>query len=244
VVDNERRMTLVEHLGELRKVLIISLVAWTVATIVAFVFKDFVLGLLLHPLKLILRNSHSIVSSAIFTGPTEGLTVPMKVAAVVGFVLALPVILWQLWSFVSPGLRPVERKFAGPFIGSALLLFACGAAFAYFVMPIGLGFLANFLSNNAVYFPDINQYLSFFLLLVLVFGVTFELPVVLVLLGVLRIISSQWLKARRKAAIVIIVLAALVVTPGADPFTPTALAVPLLLLYEASIQVLVRVFHR
>jgi len=244
VVDNERRMTLVEHLGELRKVLIVSLLAWTVATIVAFVFKDFVLGLLLHPLKLILRNSHSIVSSAIFTGPTEGLTVPMKVAAVVGFVLALPVILWQAWSFVSPGLRPVERKFAGPFIGSALLLFACGAAFAYFVMPIGLGFLANFLSNNAVYFPDINQYLSFFLLLVVVFGVTFELPVVLVLLGVLRIISSKWLKAKRKVAYVVIILAALVVTPGADPFTPTALVVPLLLLYEASIQVLVRVFHR
>jgi len=237
-------MTLVEHLGELRRVLIVSLLAWTVATILAFVFKDFVLGLLLHPLTVILHNSHSIVSTAIFSGPTEGLTMPMKVAAVVGFVLALPVILWQVWSFVSPGLRPVERKFAGPFIGSALLLFACGAAFAYFVMPIGLGFLANFLSKNAVYFPDINQYLSFFLLLVLVFGVTFELPVVLVLLGVLRIISSQWLKARRKAAIVIIILAALVVTPGADPFTPTALAVPLVLLYELSIQVLVRVFHR
>lgn len=244
VANDERRMTIVEHLEELRRVLIISLAAWLLATIVAFIFNGFVLGLLLRPLKLILQNSHNIVSTAIFTSPTEGLTVPIKIAAIAGFILALPVILWQTWSFVSPGLRPVERKFAGPFIGSALLLFAGGGAFAYFVMPIGLSFLANFLGGNAIYFPDIDQYLSFFLLLVVIFGVTFEMPVVLVLLGLLRIISSQWLHKRRRGAYVIIILAALVVTPGADPFTPTALAIPLLLLYEASILVLKRVFHR
>ncbi len=243
-MNDERRMTIVEHLTELRRVLIVSLAAWLAGTIVAFVFNGFVLGLLLAPLKLILRNSHDIVSTAIFTSPTEGLTVPIKIAAIVGFILALPVILWQVWSFVSPGLRPVERKFVAPFIGSALLLFACGAAFAYFVMPIGLGFLAGFLGGNAVYFPDINQYLSFFLLLVAIFGVTFEMPVVLVLLGVLRIISSQWLRRRRRAAILIIIVAALIVTPGADPFTPTALAIPLILLYEASILVLSKVFRR
>lgn len=244
VANDERRMTIVEHLEELRKVLIISFGAWLAGTIVAFIFNGFVLGLLLRPLKLVLQNSHNIVSTAIFTSPTEGLTVPIKIAAIVGFILALPVTLWQTWSFVSPGLRPVERKLVGPFIGSALFLFGCGAAFAYFVMPIGLSFLANFLGGNAIYFPDIDQYLSFFLLLVLVFGVTFELPVVLVLLGILRIISSQWLKKRRRGAYVIIILAALIVTPGADPFTPTALAIPLLAFYELSILILKRVFHR
>jgi sec-independent protein translocase protein TatC len=244
VAGDEHRMTIVEHLTELRRVLIVSLSAWVVGTIVAFVFNGFVLGLLLRPLKLVLGNSHAIVSTAIFTSPTEGLTVPIKVAAIVGFILALPVILWQTWSFVSPGLRPVERKFVGPFIASALLLFGAGGAFAYFVMPIGLGFLANFLGGNAVYFPDIDQYLSFFLLLVLVFGVTFELPVVLVLLGILGIISSRWLRARRRAAFVIIIAAALIVTPGADPFTPTALAIPLIVLYEVSILLLAKVFHR
>ena len=244
VVDNDRRMTIVEHLEELRRVLIISLAAWLVASILAFVFNGFILGLLLHPLKVVLANVHDIVNKAIFTSPTEGLTVPIKIATIVGFILALPVILWQAWSFVSPGLRPVERKLVGPFIGSAIVLFGCGAAFAYFVMPLGLGFLAGFLGNNAIYFPDIDQYLSFFLLLVVIFGVTFEMPVVLVLLGVLRIISSQWLRARRKVAIVIIIVAAAIITPGADPFTPAALAIPLLLLYEASILVLSRVFHR
>jgi len=244
VVDNERRMTVVEHLEELRRVLIISLGAWLVGSIVAFVFNGFILDLLLRPLKVVLANLHSIVNHAIFTSPTEGLTVPIKIAAIIGFILALPVILWQTWSFVSPGLRPVERKFVGPFIASAIVLFSCGAAFAYFVMPIGLGFLAGFLGGNAIYFPDIDQYLSFFLLLVVIFGVTFEMPVVLVLLGVLRIISSQWLRARRKVAIVLIIAAAAIVTPGADPFTPTFLAIPLILLYEGSILVLSRVFHR
>ena len=244
VAGDERRMTIVEHLEELRRVLIVSIAAWFAGTVVAFVFNGFVLSLLLRPLKLVLGNLHSIVPGAIFTSPTEGISVPIKIATIIGFILALPIIIWQVWSFVSPGLRPVERKFAGPFIASAIVLFACGAAFAYFVMPLGLGFLAGFLGGNAVYFPDINQYLSFFLLLVVIFGVTFEMPVVLVLLGAMRIISSDWLKRRRKVAIVLIIAAAAIVTPGADPFTPTALAIPLLLLYEASILVLSKVLHR
>jgi sec-independent protein translocase protein TatC len=237
-------MTIVEHLEELRRVLIVSMVAWVAGTIVAFIFNGFVLGLLLHPLKVILKNAHSLINTAIFTSPTEGLTVPIKIAAIVGFILALPVILWQVWTFIAPGLRPVERKFVWPFVVSALLLFLAGAAFAYFVMPIGLNFLATFLSGNAVYFPDIDEYLSFFLLLVVIFGITFEMPMALVMLGVLGIISSGWLRKRRRAAIILIIFAALVVTPGADPFTPTALAIPLILLYEVAILVLAKVFHR
>jgi sec-independent protein translocase protein TatC len=244
VANDERRMTIVEHLEELRRVLMISMGAWVLATVLAFVFHDYVLGAILRPLKLVLHNAHSIVSSAIFTSPTEGLTVPIKVAAITGFVVALPIIMWQVWSFVSPGLRPVERKFAWPFALSAVVLFAAGGAFAFFVMPIGLNFLATFLGSNASYFPDIDQYLSFFLLLVVIFGITFELPVVIVLLGLLGLVSSKWLASRRRAIWVIIIFAALVVTPGADPFTPTALFVPLIALFETSLLVLRRVFHR
>ena len=263
VVDNDRRMTIVEHLEELRRVLIISLAAWLVASIVAFIFNGFILGLLLHPLKIVLANVHDIVSQAIFTSPTEGLTVPIKIATIVGFILALPVILWQVWSFVSPGLRPVERRFVGPFIGSAILLFGCGAAFAYFVMPIGLGFLAGFLGNNYKTFApggDPNSPSFRVQGIVPPRGMTPERlaerrsllqsvdalarQAVLVLLGVLRIISSRWLRERRKVAIVLIIAASAIVTPGADPFTPTALAIPLILLYEASILVLSKVFRR
>ncbi len=244
VADDERRMTIVEHLQELRRVLMVAMGAWLAATILAFVFNGFVLGVILRPLKLILRNAHSIVPTAIFTSPTEGLTVPIKIAALVGLVIAMPVILWQVWTFIAPGLRPPERKFALPFIGSAVLLFGAGGAFAYFVMPIGLNFLATFLGANAIYFPDTDQYLSFFLLLVIVFGVTFELPVVVVLLGMLGIVSSKWLAARRRAIWIVIILAALIVTPGADPFTPTALFIPLIALFEASLLVLRKVLHR
>jgi sec-independent protein translocase protein TatC len=238
-------MTVVEHLTELRRVLIVSLAAWLATTIVCFVFNGFVLGLLERPIKLVLHGyAHSIVGAPIITSPVEGFTIPVKIAAAGGFILALPVILQQVWSFIAPGLRPVERKFVWPFVVSALLLFAAGGFFAYFVMPIGLSFLGNFLGGNAVFLPDLDAYLNFFLLLVVIFGVTFELPLVLIMLGLLGIISSSWLRRRRRGAYVAIIFAALVITPGADPFTPTALAIPLIALFEAAILVLAKVFHR
>jgi sec-independent protein translocase protein TatC len=237
-------MTVVEHLEELRRVLIVSLIAWLVGTVIAFTFNHWMLDVLLRPLKSILPQNNNLLHGAIFTSPTEGLSVPIKIAAITGFVLALPVILWQFWGFVAPGLRPAERRFAGPFLLSSLVLFACGGAFAYFVMPLGLNFLAGFLNGNATYFPDINEYLSFLVLLIVVFGITFELPVVIVLLGLLGLTSSRWLRARRKGIWVGIIAAALIVTPGADPFTPTALAIPLLIFFEAAVLILDKVLKR
>ena len=245
VAGDERRMTIVEHLEELRRVLIISSIAWVVATVVAFIFHGAIFDFLLHPLTTVLiKTNNHLTSTAVFTTPTEGLTIPIKISAIVGFVGALPVLLWQAWGFVSPGLRPVERKFVGPFIASALLLFAAGCAFAYFVMPIGLNFLATFLGSSAVYLPDINSYLSFLLLLIIAFGVTFEMPVVIILLGLLGIVSSRLLRRKRKGIWVRIIFGALVVTPGADPYTPTALFIPLIAFFEASILILDKVFKR
>ena len=244
VVGDARRMTVVEHLEELRRVLLISAVAWMVATVVAFVFHGAIFEFLLRPLTTVLAKTNHITSTAIFTSPTEGLTIPIKISAIVGLIGALPVILWQVWGFVAPGLRPVERKFVGPFVASAFLLFVAGAAFAYFVMPIGLNFLATFLGNSAVYLPDINSYLSFLLLLIVAFGVTFELPVVIILLGMVGIVSSRLLRSKRKGIWVGIIVAALVVTPGADPYTPTALFIPLILFFEASILILDKVLKR
>lgn len=245
VAGDERRMTIVEHLEELRRVLIISAIAWLVATVAAFVFHGAIFEFLLHPLSTVLsKTNNHLTSTAIFTSPTEGLTIPIKISAIVGIIGALPVILWQLWGFVSPGLRPVERKFVGPFIASAFLLFAAGAAFAYFVMPIGLNFLATFLGSSAVYLPDINSYLSFLILLIVAFGVTFELPVVIILLGLLGITSSRKLRSQRKVIWVGIIIAALIVTPGADPYTPTALFIPLIIFFEASILILDKALKR
>jgi sec-independent protein translocase protein TatC len=241
---DEKRMTVVEHLTELRRVLIISLLAWLVATVAAAVFNGQVLHALERPLLEVLGKGSHLSQVPIVTSPTEPITIPLKVSLIVGFIGALPVILWQAWSFVAPGLRPVERKFAVPFVGSSLLLFAAGGAFAYFVMPVGLSFLANFLGGNASFLPDLNAYLSFFTLLIVIFGVTFELPVVVVLLGVLGIVSSKKLRSWRKGIWVGIVFVAFVVTPGADPITPTALLIPLIALFEASVLVLDKVFKR
>lgn len=241
---DERRMTLVEHLAELRRVLIVAGLGWLAATTAAFVFNRLLLGLVERPLRSVLSGSNHITDKAIFLSPTEGLTIPLKISAVAGLVLAFPVIAWQAWTFVAPGLRPAERRFAGPFVLTAVALFVAGGAFAYFVMPIGLGFLAGFLSGNAIYFPDLNAYLSFFLLLVVVFGITFELPVVVILLGLLGLTTSSWLRQRRRVVWLAIIITAMLVTPGADPFTPTALFIPLIGLFEASLLVLDKVLHK
>ncbi len=110
VAGDERRLTIVEHLEELRQVLIISALAWVVATVAAFAFHGAIFTFLLRPLTTVLANTNHITSPAIFTSPTEGLTIPIKNSAIVGVIAALPVTLWQAWGFVAPGLRPVEKK--------------------------------------------------------------------------------------------------------------------------------------
>ncbi|HUY60505.1 MAG TPA: twin-arginine translocase subunit TatC [Candidatus Dormibacteraeota bacterium] len=243
--EDDRQLTLVEHLTELRRVLIVCLIAWGLATALAFVFNHAIIRILEHPLLVALGHTRSPFGThVIYTGPIEGLSIPFKVASLAGIVLALPVILWQLWTFVAPALHRRERRLVGPFIGSSVVLFVVGAGFAYFVMPIGLTFLATFLGGDAVYLPDLNSYLTFFGLLIVIFGVTFELPVVLCLLGAVGILSSLQLRRWRRAAIFIIIAVALIITPGADPFTPTLLSVPLILLYEGSILIIRLVFHR
>ncbi len=242
---DERQLTLVEHLEELRRVILISMVAWLVATGVAFVFNHQMIWILERPLHLALKHTHSpFGQSVVVTSPIEGLSIPFKVAAAAGVVLSLPVTVWEIWSFVRPGLRQTERNLAFPFIFGTLFFFALGGVFAYFILPVGLTFLATFLGSNAVYLPDLNSYLTFLALVVLVFGVTFEMPVVLCTLGAVGILSSAKLRKWRKAAYFVIVGVALVVTPGADPFTPTFLSIALILLYEFSVLVIARGLHR
>ena len=225
--------------------LMISAGAWVVATTGCFFFRNWLFDFLERPIKTVLRNQHvHLTQTPIITQVTEPLTIPLKVSAIAGFAVALPIILWQVWTFVSPGLKPAERKFAWPFIVSAVILFAAGGAFAYFVMPIGLNFLAGFLGSNATFLPDLNSYLTFFTILIVIFGATFELPIAILLLGMLGIVSSRMLRSRRKGIWVGIVFVALVVTPGADPFTPTALFIPLIVLFEASILILDKVMKR
>jgi sec-independent protein translocase protein TatC len=241
---DEHMRSIGEHLQDLRRVLIVSMSAWLVATIACAVLTQKIIAILIIPLKEVLAGHHTLVKGPIIYSPTDFFTIPFKVAMVGGFVLSLPIILWQLWTFVSPGLRKEERRFAGPFVASAIVLFAAGAGLAYFLMTIWLSLLMAFIGSNATYFPDLNDYLSFLLTGMLAFGVTFELPIVVVLLGLVGIVSSGWLRRRRKMVWVIIIIVANLATPGVDPFTPMLLATPLIALYELSTFVLAKVFHR
>jgi len=241
---DERQMPLLEHLEELRRVVLISMVAWAVATGAAFVFSRQLISILEQPLLLALHHTHSPFGrDIVFGSPIEGLSIPFKVAAAAGVVLSLPITVWQIWTFVRPGLLRAERNLAFPFIFGTLFFFALGGLFAYFVLPVGLTFLATFLGTNAVYLPNLNSYLTFLALVVLIFGVTFEMPVVLCTLGAVKILSSAKLRRWRKASYFVIVGVSLIVTPGADPFTPTFLSLALLVLYEGSILVIAHALH-
>ena len=242
--EDERRMTVVEHLQDLRRVVIVSLVAWLLATIVAAVFSHLLLSVLEYPLTSILAKHNHLISRPIITSPTELVTIPLQVSVVGGLALSLPILVWQGWTFVAPGLRRAERRFALPVILSALLLFVAGACLAYFLMPLWLNLLTAIVGNNAIFFPDLNQYLSFLTLLIVAFGVTFELPVVIVLLGLLGVVSSAWLRRRRRMVWLVVVVGAELVTPGVDPVTPLFLAIPLIGLFELSVLVLARPLRR
>jgi sec-independent protein translocase protein TatC len=234
--EEEKRMTILEHLEELRRVLIISILAWGAATAIGFAISGFVLDhLVLLPVQSVLPAGHKIVY---FTGPIDKFLLYFKVGIFTGFILASPVIIWQVWSFVAPGLHRNERRFALGFIGSATLLFAIGIAFAFYAMPIALRFLTSFGNSDIQYLPLADRYINFVLILIAVFGITFELPLAMTLLGLAGIVSVDSLRKRRLWWWIGIFVGANLVTPGVDPFTPTLLAVPLIILFEVSILVI------
>ncbi|MDQ6710442.1 MAG: twin-arginine translocase subunit TatC [Candidatus Dormibacteraeota bacterium] len=232
--DDERQMTLMEHLEELRRVLIVSMTAWAVATVIGFIISGFVLGLVLGPVKAVIGPGKPLY----FTGPIDKFFLYFKVGVATGFILASPIILWQVWTFIAPGLRRNERKFAVGFVGSAVLLFALGIGFAFFAMPIALRFLVNFGTSDLQYLPLADRYINFVLILVIVFGVTFELPLAMTMMGLAGIVSAKFLSRNRFKFWLGIFAGANIVTPGVDPFTPALLTAPLIVLFEISILVI------
>ena len=227
-------MTVVEHLEELRRVLIISFIALAVAAIVGFLLSGFVLQIVLAPIKAVIGSGKPLY----VTAPVEKFFLYFKVGLFTGFIIASPIILWQVWSFVAPGLRRNERRFAVGFVATATALFFLGIGFAFFAMPIALRFLIGFGTSEIQYLPLVNSYINFVLLLVVIFGVTFELPLALTMLGLMGIVTKQFLSRNRFKFWLGIFAGANMVTPGADPVTPTLLVVPLILLFEASILVI------
>jgi sec-independent protein translocase protein TatC len=237
-------MTLGEHLGELRRRVIISVVAYLAAAIVCVFLYQPILDFLLRPLCNVVATSgphHSyIVKSGstcnlFVTSPLDGLSLRVKIALFGGLVLASPVILFQLWRFVTPGLKAAERKYAIPFVLSSFLLFLAGAATAYVVLPHALGWLHSVGGPNLQAIYDPIPYLGLILLMMTIFGLTFEFPVVLVSLELAHVVTPAQLLKWWRWAIIIIVVVAAVFTPSSDPFSMFALAIPLVSFYFISI---------
>ncbi len=224
-------MTLTEHLGELRRRVIISAAAFLVAATVAFLVYPWILSFLKHPYCEIAPTHCGFY----VTGPLDGLALRVKIAAYGGIFLASPVWLWELWRFITPGLNPKEKRYAVPFIVATIGLFTLGAAVAFVIFPHALQWLNNIGGPSLTQILDPNKYLSLIILLMVCFGVTFEFPVLLVALELSGVVTPQQLAAQRRWAIIGIVVLAGVITPSSDPFSMCAMAIPLYIFYELSI---------
>lgn len=238
------QMTLVEHLRELRIRLVRSALAVVGGLILGFVVHRPVFDVLVKPycaLPAELRAGSSGLDPdrcvLVFTDVMGGFFLSMKAAAMVAVVLAAPVVCYQIWRFVTPGLRPVERRFALPFLVISQLLFLGGAVFSYYLIPKGLEFLLGFAGENIVSLMDANRYFTFLLQAMIGFGLAFELPLILIMLVLMGVLGSQQLRKARSGALFGIFVGAAVITPTQDPVTMTLMALPLFGFYELSILV-------
>lgn len=241
-------MTLVEHLKELRYRLIIAVLAVIGGTIIGFIwYQTAPFGL--SPLGELLRGPYCSLSSdlrADFTGdgecrllatsPFEMLLLRLKIASLAGLVLSSPVWLYQVWAFITPGLLRKERKFTFWFVSIAVLLFVTGAVLAYFVVSIGLEFLVSIGDEYQAAGLTGKEYFGFLLGFLVIFGVSFEVPLIIITLNLLGILRYDSIKDKRRIIIVVVMIFAAVATPGQDPFTMVILGLALVLLVELSFQ--------
>lgn len=230
---NDHSMTFVQHLEELRKVLLKSLVALGVSTGICLFFAPKIFIWLKAPLQRVLPEGDYFI----VTQPFEIYWGYFKIALVFGFFLASPLIFYFFWSFIAPGLKSKEKRPVVPIALVTSLLFVGGALFGYFlVFPTGFIFAVKILEGTQIQLlPRMSDYLSLALRLLIAFGIIFELPLFLTILGRLGLVRHEGLKRARKYVIVIIFLVAGVLTPGPDVFSQVLMAAPLLILYEVGL---------
>jgi sec-independent protein translocase protein TatC len=241
----ETAMTVVEHLSELRTRLIWAGVAFAVISIVVFFFYEPMLEIFRRPLCSVPRrflgpNGCDLV----YTKLIGAFQFRLKLTALVGIALSSPVWLYQLWAFIVPALTSREKRYAFPFMATSITLFLIGAVIAYLALPTGVKFLVAIGGENLIPLLGAEEYLNFVGLMLLAFGLMFELPLVLFFLGLVGAVSVDQLRRGRRIAIVVIVILAAVITPSGDPYTMLVLSIPLYGLYELTVLVLKVVLRR
>jgi sec-independent protein translocase protein TatC len=225
----EDRMSVIEHLEALRRALIIIIAAWATTTLVSFFISGQVVSFLV---------ARAGVGKAIYLHPAGGVLTDLQVAVYIGLVLAAPIVIQQIWWFVSPGLHRNERRLILPLILATIIFFALGVAAAVYALPLYIHVLSGFAPSHVTYLPDITELIGFILAMVIGFGLVFELPVVLFVLGMLGIISSRWLYKNRPWWFIGLALVANFLTPGVDPLSPLIMFIPLYIFYEGSALIL------
>lgn len=231
---SDDKMPFTQHLEELRKRLIISAIAVAVGFLISYAFKETIFEVLMKPWIEALPKSQTV--KLIYTAPHEAFFTYMKVSFMAGIGLATPVILFQLWHFIAPGLFEHEKRYVLPVVFFSTLFFLGGALFGYFfVFPVGFQFFTSFASDYISPMISTKEFLTFSNRLLLGFGLIFELPIFAFFLAKLGLITSKFLKRQRRIAVVVIFIVAAVLTPGPDIFSQLMMAGPLLVLYEVSI---------
>jgi len=250
-------MSFLEHLGELRKKIVITLIALCIAFFVAFNYSEHIFKLLMFPV-----HYHLFISikgrymqfvyqdllpntKLVFLSPAEGFWINMKVALVAALIVSLPILFQQLWSFISPGLHAKEKKYVVPFVLIATVLFLIGAAFCFLiVLPFALRFLLTYkVGDFMMPMLSVGRYVDFCLKFILAFGFVFELPVIILFFTRMGFVTPATLAKHRKYAILLAFVAAAILTPTPDVFNQTLMAVPMIILYEVGILVS-RIFVR
>jgi sec-independent protein translocase protein TatC len=233
-------MTLVEHLDELRHRLIVCIVAIAGGAVVGWFLYGPVLDLILNPYCDYWRTIPpeqriNQTCSLFFQEPLGAMVVKLKIVVFIGLLVALPVLLYQLWMFIVPGLTKRERRMAIPFVGSSFILFALGALFAYLTLPRGLNFLLGFAGEQFTPILTGDRFVAFVILVAVAFGLAFEFPVLLVFLELVGVLSTEKLRKWRRFAFLGIAIFAAIITPSSDPYTMLAMTIPMWLFYEAAI---------
>jgi len=227
-------MSLVEHLEELRWRILKCLIAVLAFSVVAFIFREYILHFLEAPLPTHINSlpgGHGLITNDI----TGGFTAFLLISVVAGVIASLPVLLYQTWAFIAPGLYEREKKYAVPFIFIGIVLFMAGISVAYVVIRFPVEWLINFAASDFTPLVTANSYLTFTALFILAFGLVFELPLVITFMAKVGIVNLDMLKKKRAVAHVGMWIAATFLTPGADLYSPIILGVCMSVLYELTI---------
>jgi len=233
MVDSAEKQPFLSHLEELRKRLVVCAIGVGAGFVIAYIFAERLFQLLVAPLKAVMPQGDQLI----FTNLPEMFFAYIKVAFIAGIMATSPLIFYQLWMFIAPGLYRKEKKMAIPFVISSTILFVGGALFGYFVVfPFGFKFFIGFSNEYVKALPSVKQYFSFSMKLLLAFGAVFELPVIIFFLSKMGIVTPQFLRQKRKYAILLTFALAAILTPP-DVITQCMMAGPLIVLYEIGILV-------